>query len=283
MPRQVLIEVLIAEITLDDETRFGLQWALRGEVATSISGKMHNFDTLVRNVNTKGGEASLNPGFSYLLTEAGFITGVLSAYANSSRLNVLASPHIMAMDNKEATINIGAEVPIVTTQTTETAGGTGLGNTVTNNVEYRDTGVILKVTPHINKGRYVTLDIRQEVSQAQTNSLGGTESPIIRNRIAETTMVVRDGQTLVIGGLIEETSNWSREGLPYLSKIPVIGALFGETVEVKSKKELVLLITPRVVTNPEEGNRLSREIRNRVLTLKKGIELFTDLPDMEEK
>jgi general secretion pathway protein D len=283
IPRQVLIEVLVAEITLDDETRFGLQWAVRGEAATQVGGKMHNFDTLVRNVNTPGGEGALNPGFSYLLTEANFITAVLSAYANASRLNVLASPHIMAMDNKEASINIGAEVPIVTTQTTETAGGTGLGNTVTNNVEYRDTGVILKVTPHINEGRYVTLDIRQEVSQAQTNILGGTESPIIRNRIAETTMVVKDGQTLVIGGLIEETSNRSREGLPWLSKIPGLGYLFGETVDVMSKKELVLLITPRVVTNPEEGNRVSRKIRDRVLTLKEGIELFTDLPVEEEK
>jgi general secretion pathway protein D len=278
IPRQVLIEVLVAEITLDDETRFGLQWAVRGEAAASIDGKMHKFDTLVQNVNTPGGEGALNPGFSYLLTEANFITGVLSAYANEAKLNVLASPHIMAMDNKEATINIGAEVPIVTTQTTETAGGTGVGNTVTNNVEYRDTGVILKVTPHVNEGRYVTLDIRQEVSQAQTNSLGGTESPIIRNRIAETTMVVKDGQTLVIGGLIEETSNRSREGLPWLSRIPGVGYLFGETIEVMSKKELVLLITPRVVTTPEEGNRVSRSIRDRVLTLKEGIELFTDLP-----
>jgi general secretion pathway protein D len=143
--------------------------------------------------------------------------------------------------------------------------------------------VILKVTPHINESRYVTLDVRQEVSQAQTNSLGGTESPIIRNRIAETTMVVKDGQTLVIGGLIEETSSRSREGLPYLSKIPILGYLFGETIEVMSKKELVLLITPRVVANPEEGNRVSRRIRDRVLSLKKGIDFLTSAPDEEEQ
>jgi len=286
MPKQVLIEVLIAEITLDDETQFGLQWVSRGQGSATVGGERHDFNSQVQNVFPPEGEATLPipTGFSWVLTEANRISMILNAYANDARLNVLSSPHIMAMDNMEATINIGDEVPLVSTQTTETAGGTStLSNTVTNDVEYRNTGVILTVTPHVNEGRFVTLDVRQEVSQAQTNTLGGTDSPIIRTRIAETTMVVKDNQTLVIGGLIDEQKDYSREGLPYLSKIPVLGYLFGVTKEKISKTELVLLITPRVVTNPMEGNDVCQMLRNRVLTLKEGIMLFTDTPLEGEK
>jgi general secretion pathway protein D len=281
MPKQVLIEVLIAELTLDDETQFGLQWVTRGQGSATVGGERHDFNSQIQNVFPSGdGTALAIPtGFSWVLTEANRISAILRAYAQNAKLNVLSSPHIMAMDNMEATINIGDEVPIITAQTTETAGGTStLSNTITNSVEYRDTGVILTVTPHINEGRYVTLDIRQEVSQAQTNTLGGTDSPIIRKRTVETTMVVKDNQTLVIGGLIDEQKDFSREGIPYLSRIPILGYLFGVTKEKISKTELVLLLTPRVVANPTEGNDLSRMLRDRVLTLKEGIMLFTDMP-----
>jgi len=287
MPRQVLIEVLIAEISLTDQSQFGLQWILKGQGSATIGGERHNFNSQVQNVTPppdSDGALPIPPGFSWFLTEANRISMVLNAAAKDSRLNVLSAPHIIAMDNQEATINVGDEVPIVTTQTTETAGGTNtLSNTITNSVEYVDTGVILTVTPHINEGRYVTLDVRQEVSIPEINVFGGSQSPSINKRVAETTMVVKDNQTLVIGGLIDEQRNHSREGIPYLSKIPVFGYLFGVTTEKVVKKELVLLITPRVIANPEEGNEVSKMIRGRVLTLKEGIELFTDLPQKEEE
>ena len=288
MPKQVLIEVLIAELSHDDETRFGLQWVFRGQGQATVDGEQHNFSSQIQNVFTQGGEVSVPLGFSWVLAEANRITAALNAYANDGKLNILSSPHIVATDNQEASINVGTEIPILTSQTTPVqpvaGGGTDSNfvNTVTSDVEYRDTGVILTVTPHINEGRYVTLDIRQEVSQAQTNTLGGTTSPIIRKRTAETTMVVRDNQTLVIGGLMEEITDKSREGLPYLSRIPYLGPLFGVTVDKVRKTELVLLITPRVIANPEEGNEVSSMIRDRVLTLKEGIELFSDLPGDEE-
>jgi general secretion pathway protein D len=286
LPKQVLIEVLIAELTLDDQTQFGLQWAIKGQGSAKIGGETHNFNSQVQNVFPPGESTGLalpGTGFSWLLSEANRITAVLNAYANDSKLNVLSSPHIVVADNKEATLNVGDEVPIITTQTTEAAGSVGLTNTVTNSVEYVSTGVLLTVTPHINEGRYVTLDIRQEVSIAEVNTLGGTQSPTINKRVAETTMVVKDNQTLVIGGLIDEQRTHSREGLPYLSRIPFFGYLFGVTLDRVEKKELVLLITPRVMANPEEGNAVSKMIRDRVLTLKEGIELFTDLPREEKQ
>jgi general secretion pathway protein D len=141
-------------------------------------------------------------------------------------------------------------------------------------VEYRSTGVILTVTPHINEGGYVTLDVQQEVSEAQTNTLGGTDSPIIRKRTAKTTMVVKDDQTLVIGGLIQQKQDKSREGIPLLSRLPILGYLFGSTTAKVSKTELVLLITPRVVKDAEEAEALTRQVQDRTVTLKKGIDGF---------
>lgn len=266
MPKQVLIEVLIAEITLDDTNQFGISWALRGQGPVTAFGETHtvtsetsqNLDSLVQSAT----------GLSVLLTEAGRLTSVLNAYAEDSKLNILSAPHIFATNNKEAKIDVGNEVPILKTRTTPTTGNDT--STITNDIEYRPTGVILTVTPHINDGGYVTLDVQQEVSDAQ----GTTLSPIIRKRTVKTTMVVKDNQTLVIGGLIQELRTGARSGIPWLNRIPILGYLFGSTTATVKKTELVLLITPRVVNTVEEGDKLTREVRDRVLTLKKGIERF---------
>jgi len=154
--------------------------------------------------------------------------------------------------------------------------------TSTNEIEYRSTGIILTVTPHINEGGFVTLDLNQEVSEAQTNTLGGTDSPIIRKRTAKTTMVVKDNQTLVVGGLILETRDGTREGIPGLNKLPLIGYLFGTTKSQVRKTELVLLISPRVVNTVEEGDALTQQVTNRVLTLKEGIGQFGRKREIEE-
>lgn len=277
MPKQVLIEVLIAEISLDDDNQFGLQWALKGQGNVNAFGENHSLTSQTQNVFTQGTSGITAPtvGFSFLVTESNRLTALINAYAKDSKLNVLSTPHIFATDNKEAKIDVGSEVPIVKTKTTGTAGSASTSNnTVTNDIEYRSTGVILTVTPHINEGGFVTLDVQQEVSEAQTNTLGGTDSPIIRKRTAKTTMVVKDEQTLVIGGLIQQTINDSREGIPLLSRLPILGYLFGSTTGKVSKTELVLTITPRVVMNVETGDRITQEVQDRVMTLKKGIEQF---------
>jgi general secretion pathway protein D len=276
MPKQVLIEVLIAEITLDDTTQFGIQWALKGQGTLSALGETHSLTSA-----TEFSALAPKTALSFLVAESNRLTASLSAYAQDSKLNILSAPHILATNNKEAKIDIGSEVPILKTMTTPTTGGTDVAtNTVTNDIEYRSTGVILTVTPHVNEGGYVTLDLQQEVSEAQENTLGGTTSPIIRKRNAKTTMVVKDDQTLVVGGLIQETRTNSREGLPWLNKLPIFGFLFGSNQTRLVKTELVLFITPRVVDTVEEGDVLTRQVQNRVLTLKKGIEGF---PSLERK
>ncbi|MHB8834715.1 MAG: type II secretion system secretin GspD [Candidatus Methylomirabilia bacterium] len=273
MPKQVLIEVLIAEITLDDSNQFGISWAFKGQGPVSVLGETH---TLTNDTGQNlAGLVQNSSGLSVMLTEANRLTAVLNAYALDSKLNILSAPHILATNNKEAKIDVGNEVPILKTRTTPTTGGvdTSTTNTVTNDIEYRSTGVILTVTPHINDGGFVTLDVQQEVSDAQATTL----TPIIRKRTAKTTMVVKDSQTLVIGGLIQETRTNAREGLPWLNRIPILGYLFGSTNSSVKKTELVLMITPHVVNNVEEGDELTRQVRDRVLTLKKGIERIRPL------
>ena len=278
MPKQVLIEVLIAEITLDDTTQFGIQWALKGQGPVNAFGETHNVQTAHAERVRRRRRGTT--GFSFLVTEAGRLTAALNAYAKDSKLNILSAPHIMATNNKEAKIDVGQEVPILKRTITDPNNTTA--TTSTNEIEYRSTGVILTVTPHINEGGYVTLDVNQEVSEAQTNTLGGTDSPIIRKRTAKTTMVVKDNQTLVIGGLILETRDGTREGIPVLSKIPILGYLFGSTKSQVRKTELVLLISPRVVNTIEEGDALTEQVKDRVLTLKKGIGQFGIKKKLEE-
>ena len=230
--------------------------------------------------NVYGGLAAATTGFSFFLTEAGRLTAALNAYAKDSKLNILSAPHIIATNNKEAKIDVGQEVPILKRTISDPNNTTA--TTSTNEIEYRSTGIILTVTPHINEGGYVTLDVNQEVSEAQTNTLGGTDSPIIRKRTAKTTMVVKDNQTLVVGGLILETRDGTREGIPVLSKIPILGYLFGSTKSQVTKTELVLLISPRVVNTIEEGDALTEQVKDRVLTLKKGIGQFGIKKKLEE-
>ncbi len=273
MPKQVLIEVLIAEITLDDSNQFGISWAFKGQGPVNVLGESHSFvNSTVQNL---AGLAQNQSGLSIMLTEANRLTAVLNANAEANKLNILSAPHILTTNNKEAKIDVGNEVPILRTRTTASAGQDP--NTITNDIEYRSTGVILTVTPHVNEGGFVTLDVLQEVSDAQDASTGGINSPTIRKRVAKTTMVVKDNQTLVVGGLIQETRTNTHSGLPWLSRIPIIGFLFGRTTAVVKKTELVVLITPHVVNNVEEGDLLTRQVRDRVLTLKQGIDQFRTL------
>jgi general secretion pathway protein D len=266
MPKQVLIEVLIAEILLDDTNQFGVQWTAKGQ--GGIGSEFFTSQT------TAGPIGTVSPGgIAFAVTEANRISGMLKAFADANKINILSAPHIFAVDNKEAKIDVGEEVAIPKTRTTPTtSSGTGtVDNSITNDIEYRSTGVILTVTPHVNEGGFVTLDVQQEVSSA---GAGNSFGPSIGKESVKTTMVVKDQQTLVIGGLIKQRLSTDRAGIPFLSRIPVVGALFGTTNDSVKKQELVLLITPRVVMNVEEGNRLTEELQDRVLTLKKGIEVF---------
>lgn len=253
-PRQVLIDVTIAEVTLSGDLKFGLEWAFKNG---NGNGKL----------DTGGpGISALAPGFSYVLSNsnvAGGVSAALNLLATDSRVKVISSPHLMVTDNQTAKIQVGDRVPITSQTQTVLGSATGL----IASIQYIDTGVLLKVTPRINAGGQVTMEIDQEVSSASLTTTSSINSPTISKRAIETTVVVKSGETMVLGGLIKDDNNRGSSGLPYLSKIPFIGGLFGVQTFNKTRTELVLLITPRLVANNQQAREVSDEFRKKLSAL----------------
>jgi type II secretory pathway component GspD/PulD (secretin) len=249
VPRQVMIEVLVVEITLSDELKFGLEWSLKSQADKGFIDIRGAFSSSTIPSTTPG--TVIPPaGFTFLgLDPTGLIQAKLNTLATQNKTNVLASPHIMAADNREAKIQIGSQVPIVTDVQSTTV--------TTQTVQYKDTGVILKIKPSINDSGLVSLDISQEVSTYAFQQIGTNTFPVFTKREASTYMVAQDGQTIVMGGLIQEQTGKSRAGLPFLSRIPILGYLFGYTDDTFSRSEIVLLLTPRVVRNQKEADNLT--------------------------
>lgn len=249
-PRQVLIEVTIAEVTLTGELKYGLDWAITN--GPNISSKMNNF-----------GIASALP-FSYSWTSAaGNIKAVLNALAKDSKLKVVSSPHITVADNQKASIQVGDQVPTISQTESTSATTTG----VIQSVQYLNTGVLLTVTPHVNAGGLVTMDINQEVSNAASTTTSSINSPTISKRTAQSTVTVQSGETLVMAGLISDQDTHATSGLPLLSRLPLLGGLFGSLDDNHNRTELVILITPRVMKTSAQASEITDEYRRRMVNL----------------
>jgi len=249
LPRQVLIELTIAEISLDEDTNLGVEWSYvkgsGGAIASSL---------------LSAGMGS--SGLQYTVGQTDRWSGILSALATKNKLNILASPSLLASDNKEAVINISTEVPVASSEILYTTGAEPMIQT---NIQYRNTGLILSVTPHINERRLVTMDINQEVSdQSQNVSVGGKTYPSFFKRSVDTTLTVKHGQTIVIAGLMKHSKGEGEAGVPWLVKIPILGFLFGKKTASFSKSELILLITPHVITTLEDVDEVTEEFKTKV-------------------
>jgi general secretion pathway protein D len=200
------------------------------------------------------------PGFSTsVFSSPADVRVFISALEAETQVKVLSSPQLMVTDNQTASINVGTSVPVITS----TGSGGATGGTVISEVEYRDTGVLLTVTPHINAGGIVTMEVSQEVSVVGP-PVGPSGNVSVDQRTIQTTVSVQSGETIVLGGLIQERKSDSVTGVPVLSKIPFIGALFSETADDASRTELIVLITPKVVSNAKEAKAVTRELRNRL-------------------
>jgi len=272
MPRQVLIEVLAAEVVLTDDTKLGIEWAVRsGKFAiTNTQNTLPNTRTsstpslpsqgLLPGGGSLGG--GLVPvGFNMFTFAANEFIAALNALAAENKVNVLSSPSIMTSENKKAVINVSTSVPIVTSQQVPVSAGGATGNSITQAVEYRDAGIILTVTPRIGEGGTVSLDVKQEVNDVGENEPPPINSPRFRKREAETSVVLLNNQTLVLGGLIQNKRTKIRTGIPFLNRIPVLGYLFGSTEEKIEKTELLMLITPRVVGTALDAARITEQMR----------------------
>jgi general secretion pathway protein D len=300
MPRQVLNEVLIAEVRLTDDLKYGIEFLLGGVPAaaqtatgtqtqsgvpagalvaggqsattTTVAGPTGNTGTISTAPATIPG-VDVQSGASAAFTTAGGLTfvaldtvnklkGLINLLAAEGKVNILASPHIMAANNQEARIMIGEEVPILTSQSTPLISQTTSFQTST--VQYRSTGIILSVKPQINAKGLVTLEISQEVSDAKTTSTGVGGTPTFTVRQAHTSLTTADNQTVVLGGLIREDTTNTQAGIPGLRKMPLIGPLFGSQGISKQKTELIVLITPHIISNLEEGAHITHEMKEKV-------------------
>jgi len=253
-PRQVLIDVTIAEVTLAGDLKYGLEWAFTNG---SGSGKLDM---------GAAGLAALTPGFSYLWSNSsvpGGVSATLNMLANDSRVKVISSPHIMVTDNQQAKIQVGDRVPITSQSQSVLGSATGL----IASIQYIDTGVLLTVTPRINSGGQVTMDIDQEVSQASITTTSSINSPTISKRALKTTVVVKSGETMVLGGLITDNKTEATSGLPFLSRIPVLGGLFGVQNQQSNRTELILMITPKTISNPQQAQEITNELRSKMAGL----------------
>ncbi len=255
LPRQVLIEATIAEITRDIESDIGISWAFGSGAAAG--------DASFR--------ASLtDKGLSYAVgvTDKWYVA--LNALAKKGKVNVLSSPHILASENKEAKIDVSREIPLASSEWTY-ATSAGVAPVTQTTVQYRDTGVILSVTPHINEQGLVTMDISEEVSDLEKTPIkvAGVEYPSFFKRTVNTSLTVKHGQTIAIGGLIKDKEDESITGLPCLIDIPGLRYLFGQRAEAVSKIELIVLITPRVIVSLDDVDAVTNEFKKKVKSVMK--------------
>jgi general secretion pathway protein D len=272
--RQVVMEVTIAEVTLTDDIQFGVDWLFKGGApsgSSSRSGSGGNLNSLlVGSGNPANPTSTTNPivklaqGFTYILNNTNFPGGIqaalklLDAYGNTK---VIANPHVAALDNQKATIKSGDRIPI---SSNTTVGGTLNGITTTS--QYIDTGVLLQVTPHINSGGLVTLDVQAEVSVPGNSGCPVEQqcAPPISTRSVQTLIAVPSGRTMVMGGLINESRANTSQGIPLISRIPFLGGLFGEQELKNNRTELVLFITPRVVEDEKDIGLVVDDLRKRM-------------------
>ncbi len=238
LPRQVMIEAILAEVTLNNQLRYGVQWFFE---SGNISGTLSNTDT--------GSTSPRFPGFSLLYSGGADARAVLDALQSETKVTILSAPKLSVLNNQKAMLQVGDQVPVVTQTSQSTIAPDA---PVVSTVEMRDTGVILEVTPRVNENGNIILDVMQEVSEVAKTTSSGIDSPTIQQRKLHTTVATRDGFTVALGGLIRGTSNDGNTGVPILKDIPYLGNLFKDNTQDSRRTELIVLLVPHVMRNQTE-------------------------------
>jgi len=254
LPLQVMIEAAIAEVTLTKNMNFGVEW------------KFNNGpDQVTLSPSPAGAIASSFPGFSYFYTSGSRISAVLNALQDMTKVNVLSSPKLMVLNNQTATLEVGDQVPIATQSAVSTITPDA---PQVNSIEYKDTGVLLTVTPRVNAGGLVLMDISQEVSEVAPTTSSTLNSPTINERKIGSTVAIQDGETIALGGLIKDNRTTTRTGIPYLQDIPVLGQAFREDTDNSTRTELLVLITPRVIRDGRDAAAVTADLKAKLEDLK---------------
>ena len=258
---QVMVEATIIEVALQDEFKYGLQWAFNSDVGSNYIGQG------ILSSTTATALGNTLPGFNFsVLRSASDVRAVFNALAEDSLIRVLSSPSVMVLDNETASIQVGDEVPIVDQQRQST---TDSDSPIINSISYRETGVMLEVTPRVNPGGLVTLDVTQEVSDVSDVEASTTSgSPTISTRKITSTVAVKNGEALILGGLITDRDNEGTSGLPFFSKLPLIGWLFGQESQFSKRTELVVVLVPTVVFDSNDNRQVVESFRAKLQGLK---------------
>lgn len=246
-PLQVLIEATIVEVGLTDDLNYGVQWFFQES--------KNRFD-----FSDGGIPAQAFPGFSYAFrgTDAQV---VLNALDSVTDIDVISSPQLMVVNNETANLQVGDQVP-VPVQSVVAVGDPDAP--IVNSIQFKDSGVILSVTPRINKNGSVFMEIELEVSDVAPTVSSGIDAPTFQQRSVSSTVVVDDGETIALGGLIRENKSKARSGVPLLKDIPVLGLAFSSTTDTSRRTELLIFITPRVIRNMKDARETTRYLRNRL-------------------
>jgi general secretion pathway protein D len=259
-PLQVLIEATVAEVVLNDQLQYGVQYLLNSGRANFLFSRNQVTPPIAITPST--------PGFAFsLMNNLGSPRVIIDALSQLTQTNVISTPRLLVIDNQTARLQVGAVVPIVTSTAVSTVTSTPL---TVNSVQYRDTGVVIEITPHVNSSGFVTIDTTLSVSDVATTTTSTIDSPTFNERRIRTSAGVQSGSTILLGGLISEDSTHGNTGLPVLGDLPVVGGLFGTRNFVADRTELIVLLTPRVVRNQDEATDMTNTIQRKfqgVLTL----------------
>lgn len=262
VPLQVLIEATIAEVTLGNNLQYGLQYFFHQHENQFIFGSTQT--PIVAGTAI----SAVFPGFNYILgsTNANVVLNLLS---NITDVHVVSAPELLVLDHQSASLLVGNQIPIPTAQIQSTV---TTGAPLVSTIQYVDTGVILKVSPRVNANGLITLEVGQEVSSvanATATTTTGSLGPTITQRRIQSTITVQDGETVALGGLIQDTNSVTKTGLPLLQDIPLLGAAFRSTDRNVSRTELLVLLSPRVLHNTADARAATDELRNRLRSLQR--------------
>ena len=261
-PLQVLLEATIVEVELDGQLEYGTQWFFKNNDIDSNTG-IGRIGDGVGGLDTADGFPGVanGGGFSYsLIDSGGLVRAVLSALARDDKMQVLSSPSLMVLDNHTASINVGDQVPVRTSESTNT----GTSDLVTSTIQFIETGVTLQVAPRVSQNGNVVMDIYQNIRTPEITGTSGIDSPTIDQREVSTSVSVPSGDTIVLGGLIQDINSDGNIGVPGLRNLPVVGSLFGTTRKTSTRTELLVLITPTAIRNASEAREATQELRNKL-------------------
>jgi general secretion pathway protein D len=267
--RQIAIEATIAEVTLNDQLNYGVQYFLaskKGSISETIPGVATNGTSAIEPasnaVNAAAGAllGRALPGFNLLVGAENSPRVILDALHNLTNVKVLSNPSLVVLDNQPATLQVGDQVPFSTgTATVLTA-----NNTVVNTIDYKNTGIILRVLPRANANGNVVLDIEQEISSVAAGTTPGSLTPTISQRRVKSSIAVASGQTVLLAGLISETENKQRQGIPLLDSIPGVGDAFSHQTNSRARTELILFIRPTLIRDPVDAHVIAEEMRSKM-------------------